>query len=95
MEQFEGESGHQGQVGPVPVDSPDLRREAGCGTLPTVFTVPFTDGRSLGDNGQLADLTKYAKALPYFNKFNPAVIAEGTDSKGQVVAIPRPHTPRR
>jgi multiple sugar transport system substrate-binding protein len=59
-----------------------------AGTLPTVFTVPFTDGRSLGQNGQLADLTKYAKALPFFNKFNPAVIAEGIDAKGQVIAIP-------
>lgn len=59
-----------------------------AGTLPTVFTVPFTDGRSLGENGQLADLTTYAKALPYFNKFNPAVIAEGIDAKGQVIAIP-------
>ncbi len=59
-----------------------------AGTLPTVFTVPFTDGRSLGENGQLADLTKYAEALPYFNKFNPAVIAEGIDAKGQVIAIP-------
>lgn len=59
-----------------------------AGTLPTVFTVPFTDGRSLGENGQLANLTTYAKALPYFNKFNPAVIAEGIDAKGQVIAIP-------
>jgi multiple sugar transport system substrate-binding protein len=59
-----------------------------AGTLPTMFTVPFTDGRSLGENGQLANLTTYAKALPYFNKFNPAVIAEGTDAKGQVVALP-------
>jgi multiple sugar transport system substrate-binding protein len=59
-----------------------------AGTLPTVFTVPFTDGRALGDNGQLANLTKYAKALPFFNKFNPAVIAEGIDAKGQVIAIP-------
>ncbi len=58
------------------------------GTLPTVFTVPFTDGRSLGDNGQLANLTKYAKAEPYYKNFNPAVIAEGTDSKKQVIAIP-------
>ncbi len=59
-----------------------------AGTLPTVFTVPFTDGRALGDNGQLADLTTYAQALPYFNKFNPAVIAEGIDAKNQVIAIP-------
>jgi ABC-type glycerol-3-phosphate transport system substrate-binding protein len=59
-----------------------------AGTLPTVFTVPFTDGRALGDNGQLADLTTYAEALPYFNKFNPAVISEGIDAKKQVIAIP-------
>ena len=58
------------------------------GTLPTVFTVPFTDGRSLGDNGQLANLTKYAQAEPYYKQFNPAVIAEGIDSKKQVIAIP-------
>ncbi len=58
------------------------------GTLPTVFTVPFTDGRSLGDNGQLANLTKYAKAESYYKDFNPAVIAEGIDSKKQVIAIP-------
>jgi multiple sugar transport system substrate-binding protein len=59
-----------------------------AGTLPTVFTVPFTDGRSLGNNGQLANLTKYAEAEPYFKEFNPAVIAEGIDAKKQVIAIP-------
>lgn len=58
------------------------------GTLPTVFTVPFTDGRALGDNGQLANLTKYAEAEPYYKDFNPSVIAEGIDSKKQVIAIP-------
>src|SRR5579875_516219 len=58
------------------------------GTLRTVFTVPFTDGRSLGDNGQLANLTKYAEAEIYFKEFNPSVIAEGIDSRKQVIAIP-------
>jgi multiple sugar transport system substrate-binding protein len=67
---------------------PTFAAKLAAGTLPTVFTVPFTDARSLGDNGQLADLSGSAKALPYFNKFNPAVIAEGTDAKGQVVALP-------
>jgi multiple sugar transport system substrate-binding protein len=67
---------------------PTFAAKLAAGTLPTVFTVPFTDARSLGDNGQLADLTSAAKSLPYFNKFNPAVIAEGTDAKGQVVALP-------
>jgi multiple sugar transport system substrate-binding protein len=59
-----------------------------AGTLPTVFTVPFTDARALGDAGQLANLTSYAEALPYFKEFNPAVIAEGIDSKKQVIAMP-------
>ena len=59
-----------------------------AGTLPNVFIVPFTDGRSLGDNGQLANLTKYAEAEPYYKDFNPSVIAEGIDSKKQVIAIP-------
>jgi multiple sugar transport system substrate-binding protein len=53
-----------------------------------VFRVPFTDARTLGDKGQLADLTREAKALPYFSKFNPAVLAEGTDSKKRIVALP-------
>ncbi len=67
---------------------PTFAAKLAAGTLPTVFTVPFTDGRSLGENGQLANLTTYAKALPYWNKFNPAVIAEGIDAKHQVIAIP-------
>jgi ABC-type glycerol-3-phosphate transport system substrate-binding protein len=53
-----------------------------------VFTVPFTDARTLGDNGQIADLTKEVKALPYYSKFNPAVLAEGTTAKKKIVALP-------
>jgi multiple sugar transport system substrate-binding protein len=67
---------------------PTFAAKLAAGTLPTVFTVPFTDARTLGSNGQLADLTKEVKALPYFKKFNPAVIAEGTDSKGRIIALP-------
>ncbi|HEX4035649.1 MAG TPA: extracellular solute-binding protein [Solirubrobacteraceae bacterium] len=67
---------------------PTFAAELAAGTLPDVFTVPFTDGRSLGEAGQLANLTSYVKKLPYFKQFNPAVIAEGTDAKGQVIAIP-------
>ena len=67
---------------------PTFAAKLAAGTLPTVFTVPFTDARTLGDNGQLADLTQQAKALPYFSKYNPAVIAEGIDSKGKIVALP-------
>jgi multiple sugar transport system substrate-binding protein len=68
---------------------PTFAAKLAAGTLPTVFEVPFTDARTLGDNGQLADLTAPAKALPYFSKYNKAVIAEGTDAKGQIVALPK------
>jgi multiple sugar transport system substrate-binding protein len=67
---------------------PTFAAKLAAGTLPTVFRVPFTDARTLGDKGQLADLTSEAKALPYFAKFNPAVLAEGTDSKQRIVALP-------
>jgi multiple sugar transport system substrate-binding protein len=60
-----------------------------AGTLPTVFEVPFTDARTLGDNGQLADITAEVKQLPYFSKYNPAVLAEGTTAKGKIVALPK------
>jgi ABC-type glycerol-3-phosphate transport system substrate-binding protein len=68
---------------------PTFAAKLAAGTLPTVFEVPFTDARTLGDNGQLADLTSYVKALPYFSKYNKAVLAEGTDSKHQIVALPK------
>jgi multiple sugar transport system substrate-binding protein len=67
---------------------PTFAAKLAAGTLPTVFTVPFTDARTLGQNGQLADLTSYVKKLAYFKKYNPAVIAEGTTSDGKVVALP-------
>src|SRR4051812_13496150 len=67
---------------------PTFAAKLAAGTLPTVFEVPFTDARTLGDNGQLADLTAGVKSLPYFSKYNKAVIAEGIDSKGRIVALP-------
>jgi multiple sugar transport system substrate-binding protein len=69
--------------------APTFASKLAAGTLPTVFEVPFTDARTLGDNGQLADLTSLAKALPYFSKYNTAVLAEGTDAKGRIVALPK------
>jgi multiple sugar transport system substrate-binding protein len=68
---------------------PTFAAKLAAGTLPTVFEVPFTDARTLGDNGQLADLTAEVKALPYFSKYNPAVLAEGTTSKKKIVALPK------
>src|ERR1700733_5391092 len=68
---------------------PTFAAKLAAGTLPTVFEVPFTDARTLGDNGQLADLTAEVKKLPYFSKYNQAVLAEGTTSKGKIVALPK------
>lgn len=67
---------------------PTFAAKLAAGTLPTVFTVPFTDARTLGENGQLADLTSLVRKLPYFGKYNPAVLAEGTTSAGKIVAVP-------
>src|SRR5713101_7785291 len=76
-----------------PVDyqwtAPTFAAKLAAGTLPTVFEVPFTDARTLGDNGQLADLTGFVKKLPYYSKYNPAVLAEGTTAKGKIVALPK------
>jgi multiple sugar transport system substrate-binding protein len=76
-----------------PVDyqwtAPTFAAKLAAGTLPTVFEVPFTDARTLGDHGQLANLTPYFKKLPYHKEYNKAVIAEGTDAKGQIIALPK------
>ena len=68
---------------------PTFAAKLAARTLPTVFEVPFTDARTLGDNGQLADLTAEVKKLPYFAKYNPAVLAEATTSKGKIIALPK------
>src|SRR5882672_5430028 len=68
---------------------PTFAAKLAAGTLPTVFEVPFTDARTLGDNGQLANLSPYFKKLPYHKRYNKAVIAEGTDAKGQIIALPK------
>jgi multiple sugar transport system substrate-binding protein len=69
--------------------APTFAAKLAAGTLPTVFEVPFTDARTLGENGQLADLTSFVKKLPYYKKYNPAVLAEGTTAKGKIVALPK------
>jgi ABC-type glycerol-3-phosphate transport system substrate-binding protein len=68
---------------------PTFAAKLAAGTLPTVFEVPFTDARALGDNGQLADLTAEIKQLPYYSKYNKSVLAEATTSKGKIIALPK------
>ena len=58
------------------------------GTLPDVFEVPFTDARTLIENGQLADMNTQFETLPYADRFNPAILEAGQNPDGDVYAIP-------
>ncbi|GAA1690569.1 extracellular solute-binding protein [Glycomyces endophyticus] len=58
------------------------------GTLPDVFTIPFTDGRGLIERGQIADVSAYTDALPYRDAFNPNIAAAGEDADGNLWAVP-------
>ena len=68
---------------------PTFAAKLAARTLPTVFEVPFTDAKTLGERGQLADLSREIKALPYFSKLNPTVLAEATTTSGKIVALPK------
>jgi ABC-type glycerol-3-phosphate transport system substrate-binding protein len=59
-----------------------------AGRLPTVFTVPFTDARTLGEHRQVADITSAVKRWPYYKKFQSTIIAEATTSKGRIIGVP-------
>jgi multiple sugar transport system substrate-binding protein len=59
-----------------------------AGRLPTVFTVPFTDARTLGEHRQVADLTVAVKKWPYYKKFQKTIIAEATTAKGRIIGVP-------
>jgi multiple sugar transport system substrate-binding protein len=59
-----------------------------AGRLPTVFTVPFTDARTLGEHRQVADITAAIKRWPYFKKFQKTIIAEATTAKGRIIGVP-------
>jgi ABC-type glycerol-3-phosphate transport system substrate-binding protein len=59
------------------------------GSLPDVFTVPFTDAKTLLENGQLMDVTKEMDALGYTDKFNPIILDAVTDADGNKFGFPR------
>ena len=58
------------------------------GTLPTVFTFAFTDGRALIAQHQIADISAEVAKLPYAAAFNKNVAAEGSSADGKIEAIP-------
>lgn len=67
---------------------PTFAAQLAGGTLPDVFTIPFTDGKTLIENGQLADISSLVKALPYADKFNPNVISAAQDRSGNIFGLP-------
>lgn len=58
------------------------------GTLPDVFTVPFTDGQGLIERQQVADISDQVDELPYSDDFNPNVLEAGSDDAGNVWSVP-------
>jgi ABC-type glycerol-3-phosphate transport system substrate-binding protein len=67
---------------------PTFAAQLAGGTLPDVFTIPFTDGKSLIEQGQLADISANVAELPYADQFNPNVLDAGQDADGNIFAIP-------
>ncbi len=57
-------------------------------TLPTSFRVPFTDAKGLAERKQIADVTEYVEALPYFDEFNPSVLEATKGLDGQIYGLP-------
>ena len=58
------------------------------GTLPDVFTVPFTDGRGLIAQQQVANISGLVSQLPYAKSFNQNIAAEGQASDGSQWTVP-------
>ncbi|WP_297082083.1 ABC transporter substrate-binding protein [uncultured Demequina sp.] len=59
------------------------------GSLPDVFTVPFTDSKTLLENGQLMDVTAEVEELGYADSFNPIILDGVQDADGSIYGFPR------
>jgi ABC-type glycerol-3-phosphate transport system substrate-binding protein len=69
-------------------DATTFTAQLAGGTLPNVFTVPFTDGRGLIEREQVADISGLVADLPYAEDFNPNVAGAGTAADGRMWAVP-------
>jgi ABC-type glycerol-3-phosphate transport system substrate-binding protein len=68
--------------------APTFTAALAAGTLPDVFTIPFTDGKGLIAQHQIVDLDSRLRALPYVDKFNKNVLVNGQDADGKIWAVP-------
>ncbi|MGC5172857.1 ABC transporter substrate-binding protein [Micromonospora sp. DT81.3] len=70
-------------------EGPTFAVQLAGGSLPDVFTVPFTDSKTLVENGQLMDVTEEMEELGYTDSFNPIILDGVTDSDGNIYGFPR------
>ena len=68
--------------------APTFTAALAAGTLPDVFTIPFTDGKGLIAQHQIVNLDSRMRALPYVDKFNKNVLVNGQDADGKIWAVP-------
>jgi multiple sugar transport system substrate-binding protein len=68
--------------------APTFTAALAAGTLPDVYTIPFTDGKGLIQQGQLVNIDARVRALPYADKFNKNVLVNGQDASGKIFAVP-------
>ena len=68
--------------------APTFTAALAAGTLPDVFTIPFTDGKGLIANTQIVDIDSRVREYGYVDKFNPNVLVNGQDESGKVFAVP-------
>ncbi|MFB9307732.1 ABC-type glycerol-3-phosphate transport system substrate-binding protein [Agromyces hippuratus] len=70
-------------------EGPTFAVQLAGGSLPDVFTVPFTDSKTLLENGQLMDVTDEIEELGYTDSFNPVILDGVTDADGRIFGFPR------
>ncbi len=68
--------------------APTFTAALAAGTLPHVFTIPFTDGKGLIEQHQIVNIDSRVQALGYADKFNPNVVVNGQDEDGAIWAVP-------
>jgi len=68
--------------------APTFTAALAAGTLPDVFTIPFTDGKGLIAQHQIVNIDARVRALPYADKFNKNVLINGQDTDGAIWAVP-------
>ena len=68
--------------------APTFTAALAAGTLPDVFTIPFTDGKGLIAQHQIVNIDSRIRALDYADKFNPNVLVNGQDTDGTIWAVP-------